>query len=494
MNKKEFQNAIRRPGGKFRADNVVVATGAEELHGKGVLQVTDGHFELLLTMSGATVAPEGKTGIVTNSDFWTIGGLIDEEIEFQMRSLPDGTSRNFTFGRGERHVLEFSSNRLELVPCGFDRLTSQQQWEMQEAARLSANPNALKPKAEAVAVAPRPVQVTFHAVLPDFTLLDHNGGTDTTKKNAFLGESSNSKSDTYHGEMLGWEFGLIERDGDLHVHLVSKADHSSAGEHDDWRLFSAFLNALAFTHGQHAWPFTAEHRRDGELLLDRIQLNAEVAATPHAPFTKALAFGNAVGGPKWSFRDALEKAYVFFSTESKLARECENLLYILREASSRGVPRRITLLSLCSLLESLVRAIYDDRIEPGKTIKTGDFRAAKEEVLKELRGRNEAKLKRLIAILSNAEPVNNRLRFAAVIEHLRLTPPDKWEELHDLWSKFRNPISHRMAKNDDSDKSVQEDLLAESKIAGAINCMILKLMNYAGPVRLSTYEDKYTRI
>lgn len=494
MNKKEFLNAIRRLGGQFRADNIVVATGTQELRGKGALQVEEGVFQLSLTLSGSAAAPAAKMGFVSNEDFWTIRGLVEDELEFQMRSLPDCTSKNFTFGREERHILEFSSNRLELVPCGFDCLTSQQLCEMQEAVTLKARPTGVEAKPKATDTAVRPVQVTFHAVLPDFTLLDHNGVTDTKTKNAFLGESSHSKSDTFHGEILGWEFGLIERDSDLHVHLVSKAEHQSTGEHHDWRLFNAFLNALAFTHGQHAWPFTVEHRRDGKLLLDRIQLNGEVAATPHAPFTKALAFGNAVGGPAWSFRDALEKAYVFFSTESKVARECQNLLYILREASSRGVPGRIAQLSLCSLLESLVRVIYEERIEPQKAVETGDFQTAKQEILKELRERNQPKLKRLIAILSNVEPVNNRLRFGAVIEHFGLTPQDKWQGLYDLWSKSRNAISHRMADNDDSPKSVNADLLAESKIAGAINCMILKLMNYAGPVRLSTYEDKYTQI
>jgi hypothetical protein len=37
-------------------------------------------------------------------------------------------------------------------------------------------------------------------------------------------------------------------------------------------------------------------------------------------------------------------------------------------------------------------------------------------------------------------------------------------------------------------------MLAESRIAGAINCMILKLMNYSGYARLSVYEDKYAQI
>lgn len=494
MNKKDFLKVVRQRGGKFRADNIVVSTGTDEFLGKGILQAQEDNFQLLVTLSSTANEPPSPTGIVTIDDFWTVRGLIEDEIEFQLRSLPDCSSKNFTFGRGQRLILEFSSNRMELIPFGFDCLTNQQKWEMQERTRLQA----ILPNSGSPTVAPtnaiHQVQVSFHAVLPDFKLVDYNAGTDTTSKNAFLGESSHSKSDTFHGEVLGWNFGLIERDDDLHVHLISKPEHRSEGEQHDWKVFKGFLSALAFTHGQHTWPFSVEHHRDGKLLVGRLQLNKKVAKTPHAPFTKNLAFGNAVGGPAWSFQDALEKAYVFFSAESKLARESENLLHILREASAPGMPRRITLLSLCSLLESLVRVIYEERIETKKAVETTDFKTAKQKILKELRERNQPKLHRLIAILSNAEPVNNRLRFGAVIEHLGLMPQDKWQELYDLWSKFRNPISHRMSENNDSANAINEDLLAESKIAGAINCMILKLMNYTGPVRLSAFEDKYTRI
>jgi hypothetical protein len=51
-----------------------------------------------------------------------------------------------------------------------------------------------------------------------------------------------------------------------------------------------------------------------------------------------------------------------------------------------------------------------------------------------------------------------------------------------------------MSKGNESEEAVREELLAESRIAGAINCMILRLMNYSGYVQLSTYEDAHTQI
>lgn len=491
MNKKDFLKAVRRTREKFRADNIVVSTGTGELSGKGIVEVTDGRFRIHVNLSGETRRPELPQGIKVLREFWLIQGLIEDEISFSVRSLPSNSSQNYTFGQPQRSSLEFSANRMELAPTGFDCLTSQQVYELQQQATGQAG---IGNATSTDAAPPRNVQITFNAVLPDFKLIERNGGTETTKKNVFLGESSHSSLDTFHGKMNGWEYGLVERDGDLHVHLLSTAEHQSQGEDHDWQLFHAFLNALAFTHTQHAWPFSVEHRRDGKLLTDRIQLNDDVADSPHAPFSDALAFNNLTKKLSWKFEDALEKAYTFFSSDAKLAREAENLLFIFREATARGIPKRIALLSLCSLLESLVRAIYEEEIAPKKAAETAEFQKVKKEACDEFNKRSQPAYQRLSSILANADSVNIRMRFDAVFDHLGLKPQEKWQELHGLWSKFRNPISHRMSKANESEESHKEDLLAESRIAGAINCMILKLMNYSGYVRLSVFEDKYAQI
>ena len=207
-----------------------------------------------------------------------------------------------------------------------------------------------------------------------------------------------------------------------------------------------------------------------------------------------MAFNNLTKKLSWKFEVVLDKAYTFFSSGSKLARESENLLYIFREATARGIPKRISLLSLCSLLESLVRVIYEEKIEPKRAVETAEFQKVKKATCEELHKNNHPAYQRLSAILTNADPVNIRMRFEAVIDHLGLKSQGKWQELYCLWSKFRNPISHRMSKGDESEESIKDSLLAESSIAGAVNCMILKLMDYSGYARLSTYEEKYAQI
>jgi hypothetical protein len=487
MKKEEFLKAVRQGGAKLRADNIVVTTDAGQLQGKGLLEVADGRFRLHVSLTAGVPSPELPQGIKVQREFWLVQGMVEDEIGFSLRSLPSNFSRNYTFGLPDRSTLEFSAGHIELAPTGFDCLTSEQVVELQRQATGQAAVGA-------GAAPPQNVKVVFQAVLPDFKVMEHNGGTETKRKNDFLGESSQSSLDTFHGEMGGWEYGLVERDGDLHVHFLSKPEHESLGEDHDWRLFRALLNALAFTHAQHAWPFSVEHRRDGKLITDRIQLNEDVADSPHAPFSERLAFNNLTQSLSWKFGEVLEKAYRYFSSDSKVAREVDALLYIFREATARGIPKRIALLSLCSLLESLVRVIYEEEIAPKRAIEAAEFQEVRKETCEDLNKRERPAYKRLAAILANADPVNIRMRFDAVFEHLGLKPLEKWQELYGLWSKFRNPMSHRMSKGEQSEEGIKDELVAESRIAGAINCMILKLMNYSGYVRLSVYEDKYGQI
>ncbi len=487
MKKQDFVKAVRQGGAKFRADNMVITTDAGQLQGKGLLEVADGRFKLHVTLDEGCKAPEVPQGIRVQREFWNVQGKIEDEIGFSLRSLPNNVSQNYTFGQPSKSSLDFTADHIELAAIGFDNLTSKQVFELQQQATG-------QPVAAGVEAPPQNTKVVFHAVLPHFKLIERNGGTETKRKNDFLGVSSQSTLDTFHGQMAAWEYGLVERDGDLHVHLLSKPEHRSKGEDQDWKLFRAFLNALAFTHAQHAWPFSVEHRRDGKLITDRVHLHEDVADSPHAPFSEAPAFNNLTKPLTWSFGGALEHAYTFFSGDTLLAREVEKLLYIFREATGRGIPKRIALLSLCSLFESLVRAVHEEQVAPKNAAATVEFQRVKNEVCEELRKWGQPAHERLVSILKPAEPVNNRMRYEAVIEHLGLKPQAYWQELYGLWNKFRNPMSHRMAKEDKCEESIKDELIAESRISGAINCMILKLMNYSGYVRLSAYDDKYGQI
>ncbi len=477
MKKAEILKAMRQNGSRFRMDDITIETGSTTFAGKGFLETDRESFRLTVLLADSGTIPPSITGYISSANFWVIKGLIEDEIYVKLCAAPSGTSHNHRFGREKRLSLEFWSSHLEVTPSGLDGLSNRERRELQTG----------KPEV----VSAQPVPIYFLAILPKFKLIEHNGGTCTETKNDYLGESNSSSSDTFLGQLRDWNYGLIERDGDLHVHFDSKEDYRLTGDEDSVS-FNAFLSALAFAHGKHAWPVSLQHWRDGKLILHRIHLRGEVARTPHAPFTETLAFGNAIGRYKWSFSDVLEKGHSFFVDRTRLSEECLNLQFLLREASAAGVPQRISLLTLCSLLESLIRAIYEEKVSPDEVNEVQSFLTAKAELLKDLRQQNRPK--RLITILENAEPVNTRLRFEIVLNKLGLTAKPFWQDLYRLWSGFRNPLSHRMSSKSDSENDLKEATLAESQLAGAINLIVLKLMGYSGPVRLSAFEDKYTQI
>lgn len=482
----------------FRADNITIDTGSEQFLGKGMVRICEGRFRFEVTLNDFTNRPKRPTGIIGPSQLWKMRGVIEDEIEFFLRATPSGQTVNY--GHHFTTVLPFSIDSIDLVPCGWDTLTTEER-EKQSEALIKANQPLCATNAPDVNVQSvdhpgkrecNSMDVRFYAILRDYNLIAFTGQTITTVKNDFLGGPFESfKSDTFHGEFQEWKFALIQREKDIEVYFRSKPEYQSQSEDHDQKVFRAFLNAVAFTHGQHTWPFLTEYRRDGKLVLDNVHLTGNVASTSHSPFTQRLAFDAQVNRLKWQLSDPLEKAFRFFSTDSKLSREITNLLYLFREASASGVPKGITLLSLCSLLESLLHAVYDEQIAPLSAADTSVFLAAKMEAVEAVKlvaaqSQNPTSYDRIVNILTSARPLRPKDKFEAIISHWQLKPKEQWNEVYASWERYRNPLSHRMSEGDESEESIKETLLAESKIAGAINCMILKLMNYSGIVRLST--------
>jgi hypothetical protein len=512
MNKDQFLRTIRcTDGEKFRIDNVIISTPQGDLRGAGTLLAKTGRFilDVALGESQAIGVPAMPTGIVCRNDFWRLQGLIENDLEFYVRELPPASQYR---GPADKPTLTFSTSVVELAPSGLDILTSREITEMFDALRdgrsdvpVVSQGNAPAELRAAVGANPTAeaehqlVTVSFDAVLQNFDLIAHNGGTQIVERNDFLGETVRSDLDTFHGDVSEWRFGLINKDRDLHVHLRSKPEYRSTGERHDWLLFRAFLDSLAFTHGQHAWPLVVEHRRDGKLVMHRVQLNDSVARTPHGPFSEKLWFNAQVGTLKWDFAEALQKAYAFFAHDTTVTGDITELLYLFREAGTAAVPGRIRLLTLCSLFESLLRVIHQDRIALTANADAQTFEAARQWLCAELEAKIAAEgsssaYERLFAIVKGAEAVHMRQRYQSVADYLQLNPPDEWAAIFALWQRARNPVSHHLAKNDASDKSTKEQFIAESRIAGAINCIILKLMGYSGFARRSTFENRYAVI
>jgi hypothetical protein len=65
MTANDFVKIVRSGGDKLRVDEVVINTGTQELHGKGMLKINRADMELELTLDKRDTIPEAKMGIFT---------------------------------------------------------------------------------------------------------------------------------------------------------------------------------------------------------------------------------------------------------------------------------------------------------------------------------------------------------------------------------------------------------------------------------------------
>jgi BMFP domain-containing protein YqiC len=131
-------------------------------------------------------------------------------------------------------------------------------------------------------------------------------------------------------------------------------------------------------------------------------------------------------------------------------------------------------------------------------IKTKElFQKAKAEVCEQIGQQISTKgegYERLHKMVSDAHPFEIRAMSQAVFESLDLVWSDEIETIFEIWKNARNDLFHyksRAMRSDDKWKKILED---ESRIAGLINILLLKLFGYSGQMRCSAIEEKYRQI
>jgi BMFP domain-containing protein YqiC len=257
--------------------------------------------------------------------------------------------------------------------------------------------------------------------------------------------------------------------------------------------YYAFMNALAFIHGTNAWPYRIEYWRAGRKITDQITAASRLAKTSHT------AWSIEIGKAQWNYPDTVKKVAAFFETNSNLSKEISNILFLFREADYR-VHSEITTIAMCALFENLVQILFRERKLPKteKMIKTKElFQKAKAEVCEQIGQQISTKgegYERLHKMVSDAHPFEIRAMSQAVFESLDLVWSDEIETIFEIWKNARNDLFHyksRAMRSDDKWKKILED---ESRIAGLINILLLKLFGYSGQMRCSAIEEKYRQI
>ena len=87
---------------------------------------------------------------------------------------------------------------------------------------------------------------------------------------------------------------------------------------------------------------------------------------------------------------------------------------------------------------------------------------------------------------------HTREKFQAVVDELGLKWSTDWEDLYKFWDKWRNPIIHRASRS-----TTERDFATfkiQSRIAGAIYLLVLRVMGYKGIAIKSVFEDVFTNL
>lgn len=379
LKQEELIAAIDAKSGRFRIDKVRIITPDATYRGAGVLECGEKLMLSITLPKGKDISAFSKN-IVARKDFWKLKGVIEDSLNISIDSLPPISKKHY--GNGS-NVVVFGISEFDVEPAAFDKKTNSQIMKMLAAHRTDA-PKANPKKARRLKK--ENPEVSFFAVLKDYKLIALNKGTEIVETNEFLGKRPKSRMDTCMGILPGWKYGLIQVVNDVHVHLKSDEIYVSRGKEEDSKHLEAVLRAIAFTHGQHAWPSQLEYRCDHKMLTNKIRVIRNVSRTHHAPFSERLWHNNLLGNVKWDFSETFQKAYEFFLSGTELSKEIEELVYLLREAGGDNIPLRIELLTVCTLYESLMRAIFSYQSK-GKA-KTKDvlaFIKSKASLIKELK-------------------------------------------------------------------------------------------------------------
>jgi hypothetical protein len=466
MTADKFATQVRAGQGTLGFTNAVLYAEGYKVRGQGILRITADALEVDLEIESRSRMPSDYKGLWGEKDFWRLTGIVEGELHVVSDRVSPGTRRDH-WRLGKSRTVQ------TLIPSGFELVSS--------ASRRKAANRISK-------VAAKFPRVRFEAVFVHQKAVFVNAGTINKTINDFDGTNQTSEADTFIDRGKDYDIGLIERDADLHLILRSKAGFRSTGAADDKRRFRAVLNALGFTHGFQAWPFRLTQWRGGSVISDYITAPRILTDTVHAPFDRALGFGPGAGR-KGVRGSPIRLAAEFFEREKGLSKKLAHLLFLFRAANPDSVEFGITTLALCSLFEGIVDLLFDHlklerelkESEPHFAEYVGQRDRLCRQLEKDANQTNQ--LGRLAARLKYAEAFRVKDKFRALCRHFDLPyKPDMKKHL-DSWAARRNALSHGEWH------SSLADFVHQSRIAGGINILFLKLIGFSGRIRAVALGD-----
>ncbi len=308
--------------------------------------------------------------------------------------------------------------------------------------------------------------------------------------NDFLGGAGSSwKSDTWMLVRDHMTFALIQRKNRLHAYLSFESCDLSEDEQES--RFTAFLEAVAFTHGCRPWPLFRELIQDCRTVECVIFTPDRVLQTSAAPLDdRTIAFHPEA-------ESMMVSALDFYSKGSDLVRQFNRLRSILCEAHEGRVIREADILALCTVFEGVIKCLFDHYELRDRTQNSSGASQFKEASLAVREWLNQKHVKlantkdspwfRLIGFIKSCGYIRTDERANAVADFYGIPWEGDMELVLEMWKSQRHPLAHG-ARRDDDPAATKEMFRAWSRITGAINRLMLAEMGYLGWFRYSAME------
>ncbi len=454
------------PGSAIHVGAISILADGKEYRGRGQIQVDNETAALNVSLAGTEPPPERRSGSYDGDEFWLIAGIVEDEVPFWLKSLPH--SSNVRSAR-EKQVFgcNFSICRVHEIP-----------WSV-------TSENLLESAARAEAASDKDViAISAEARLKDFKIVGFNEVTEIQRTNPYLGNAgSRSTLDTQLGSFEQLEYALIQDETDCRVFMRTRKD-AEIGAGDLQKAFQFLLEAVAFAHGQAAWP-----------CFQAISGEVEIAwATPGRRTPKGIF--PAVNAATCCRHDALNKvigAYIAtMLTGSDFSRAIRELMFLAREASASTVPFNTGLLGLCAVMEETVKTVAKE-VLPRDTAAAQAFDDTKKDLKKSLAKlecaatatTGKAAIWRFERMISSANYDRRNETFMELGQHLGI-PDDYASAAFKAWKVERNTRAHG-----NPPELSKDAMINKSRIGGMLNALFLAAIRCNGPMILSPFEDRY---
>ena len=297
------------------------------------------------TLSKLIVPPRTEPVAVVSKDYLQVEGKTPQALSVVLDGLSPVTSNQqiSLAGIASSQIHSFSFQRIHFPPSGADSLNIDELLDLRHEQKVKGGapdqprePRKSEPEEE------------YFAIIPGVKLQIRPDATVSNITHPYRLESIHTSCNCFYGKIAAGEFCLEDKDGDLWVYfrrpLNAAGTIPSAAS-----VFEGILKAVGFTHCVHPWPYFRQHRVDHRVEERWVRPPQACEMDGLLPMCEGRL------RQATDSRNLFIKAVEFFAAGDERSEVFDRALWLLHASNPNGMAFEIRVLTLCSVLEGLVK-------------------------------------------------------------------------------------------------------------------------------------------